>query len=213
MTRRMAWAWALLAAAALAQADATSRLHKEAAREHRRRQRHMTPERRLAYQTMRDVEQRHRRLTRREAEVAPEYRTEASLIYLDRERAAQRDPFELQRERDRRLAAERYKLDGLRYYTASDYRMGSETRRLARRRGVGGGRGYRDVLRRAERRSMDRAADLLWREEQRKQAIIQRVMAVANEMEEQAQAKEPQEPREPAWRRFFNFLLEPIVGE
>lgn len=213
MTRRVGLAWALLAAAAVAQADATSRLQKETAREHRRRRRRMTAEERLAYQTLREIEQRHRRLIRREAEIAPEYRTEASLIYLDRERAAQRDPFELQRERDRRLAAERFKLDGLRCYTASDYRFGSETRRLASRRGLGGGKGYRDVLRRAEHRSIDRATDIVWREEQRKQAIIRRVMAVADKLEKEAQAKRPPRPRKPAWRRVLGFLFQPFMRE
>ncbi len=213
MSRCVGIVCVVLAAASMGWGGASSTLRREASREHRRRRRAMSVEERLAEQTLREIEAEHRRLIRREAEVAPEYRTEASLIYLDRERAAQRDPFELQRERDRRLAAERYRLDGLRFYSAADYRLGSETRLIAGRRGYGGPGGYGHALRRAEQGAIDSAIDVAWRDEQRRQAIIRRVLAVASKLEQEARGGRPQPPRKSAWRRFSDFITGPFRRE
>jgi len=207
MTRLVGALCVLLAAAALA--DTTEvRARRELDRARSARWKRQTVEERWAVRTMREIEAEHTRLARREAIVVDDYRTEASLIYLDRERAANRDPFELQRERDRRLAAERYRLLGLRYYTASDFRMGSETQRMAARRGFGGT--YGEGIRRAESWSIDRAIDLVWREEQRRQAIVRRVLALADKMEQEALARTAQPPRKPAWRRAADFMLQPF---
>ena len=191
MIRRWGVVWVLLAVAGAAWGDASSRLRRETGREHRRRRRRMTVEENWAERTMREIEAERRRMIRREAEIAPDYRTEASLIYLDRERAAGRDPFKLRRERERRLADARFELDGIRYYSASDYRMGSETRIMAARRGYGAHGGpYEQALQRAEKWAMDGAADMLWGEQKRTQAIIRRVLQLAEQMEQEAQARE-----------------------
>jgi hypothetical protein len=208
MIRRVGLVWVLLAVASVACGDARSKLRREERRERRRRRKGLTAEERWADTAMREVVAEHRRLVRREAEILPDYRTEASLVYLDRERAAHRDPFAAQRERGRQLADERYKLDGLRYVTASDYRIGSETRIMAGRRGGAGTGG--GALYRAERWAMDGAADQLWREQQRQAHMIREILALADEMEREAQAKTAQPPKKAAWRRFIGFMLAPF---
>lgn len=213
MIRYVGLAWALLAVASAAEDDADAKARSELRTVTRIRQERLTPEEWWAERTMREIIADHRRLIRREAEVAPDYRTEVSLIYLDRERAAGRDPFARRRERERQLSAARYEIDGLRYVTASDFRIGSETRHMAYRRGyVGYGDPRTRQIRRAENWSMNSEADLLWREQQRREAIIRRVMAVADRMEAQALAARPPPPRKPAWRRLYEFLFEPFRG-
>ena len=211
MIRAVGLAWALLTAVSATQDDADAKARSELRGVAHRRQKRLTPEEWWSDRTMQEVTREHRRLIRREAEVAPDYRTEVSLIYLDRERAANRDPFALRRERERQLADERFKIDGLRYTTASDSRIGGETQHMAYRRGYfGHGDPRQQQIRRAETWAMSNEGDMLWREQQRREAIVRRVMAAADRMEADAQAGKPQPPKKSALRRFYEFLFEPF---
>jgi len=199
MTRRVGMVCALVAVATTLYADASSRVRRELRSVRRARRGDMSREERVSERAMREVEAEHRRLRRREVEIKPQYRTEAALIYLDRERGAGRDPFELERERDRQLAAERFQIDGLRYGSAADRRLGSETQRLRRARGMADRAGsgpYGQQLQRAEQWAIDGATAAVIREQMRRQEIIRRVLEVADELEREAQAKEQEAERD-----------------
>lgn len=192
MKHRFGIVCVLVAIASCAFADAADRARQELDALRRARRRDMGPAQRLADKAMRDVEAEHQRIARREVEIARQYRTEAAQIYLDRERAAGRDPRELERERAKQLDAERHKLGEVADPSAAERRADSEARRLARSRTAapakqpGSGRGGQ--LRRAEQRAIDDAETLVIREKQRRDQLVRRVLNAARELDREAPA-------------------------
>ena len=185
MNRRMTALCVAVAIASCAFADAADKARRELVALRRTRQATMSPSERLADQVMRDVQAEQRRIARREVEIAPLYRTEAAQIYLDRERAAGRDPRQLERERSKQFAAVRQQLGVSDDPWAAETRLDRETNRLSGR--LTGPR--RMQLRRAERSAINGAEMLVIRERQSRNRLVRRVLDVAETLEREAPAE------------------------